>query len=195
MTHVTRPLRVSLLVAPLLVVGCTLGGLQAPPLENGVYISRGVCFGEGECNRYWRASQSVALHERPDPRSPVITTVSREEWVEAVDGQYRFVPRRGIVHTSTGSPPLAVGDVVYMLEPQGEGFYTLWHRGRTIAHDWAEGDDSEPITWDPDSEPTPDAVLGWWVLLRRENGQSGWIESPQSFECMGSLQGSTGCRD
>jgi len=179
----------------LLALGCVHNASEAPPLDNGVYVVRGICFGEGGCNRFWRASQPVQLLERPDPSSPVIATVAPEQWVEAIDGQYRFVPQRGVVHTATETPPLGVGDVVYMLEPQGEGFYTLWHRGQTIDHDWTEGADNEPITWDAGAPPPPGAILGWWVQLRIEGGRTGWIESPSTFECMGPLQGSVDCRE
>lgn len=178
----------------LAVLGCAHASGEGPPLENGVYVARGVCFGEGDCYRYWRAFKPVQIHERADPASPVIATVAPEEWVEAIDGQLRFVPLRGIVHTATQSPPLAVGDVVYMLEPEGEGFYVLWRRGETLDHDWVSGDSNEPITWDTRVQSPAGAVLGWWVQLKLENGQTGWVNDPE-FECMGQLQGSSDCRD
>ena len=185
----------SLIVAiSLLISACAHSSNEAPPLENGVYIARGVCFGEGECYRHWRAFQPVQVHERPDPTSPVIATVAPDQWVEAIDGQYRFVPLRGVVHTATDSPPLAVGDVVYMLEPLGEGYYVLWHRGEMPEHAWAEGEDGEPITWGSHAQAPAGAILGWWVQLRLESGQSGWVNDPE-FECMGQLQGSSDCRD
>lgn len=192
--HEERLVRALAVGISVLAAGCALTANEAPPLENGVYIVRGVCFGEGECNRYWRASATVDLRARPDPASPVVATVAPDEWVEAINGQYRFVPRRGVVHTATETPPLAVGDVVYMLEPLGEGSYVLWRRGQTLDHDWAAGWDNEPITWDADAEAPRGAVLGSWVQLRLDNGQTGWIESPREFECMGPLQGSTDCR-
>ncbi len=178
----------------LFVIGCASASNETPPMEDGVYIARGICFGEGGCFRYWRAYEPVELRERADPASPVIATVAPEEWVEAIDGQLRFMPLRGVVHTATETPPLAVGDVVYMLEPEGEGFYVLWHNGQTIGHHWADGDEGEPITWDAEAPAPEGAVLGWWVQLRLENGQTGWVNDPR-FECMGSLQGSVDCRD
>lgn len=178
----------------LLVTGCAHTADMTPPLKDGVYISRGICFGEGSCFRHWRASAPVPLHERVDPDSPVVATVVTDEWVEVMEGQLRLVPMRGIVNRATDRPRLAVGDVVYMLEPQGEGFYSLWRNGRVLDHDWAEGDDDEPITWEPAAEPPAGAVLGWWVRVKRANGQSGWVKDPE-FECMGQLQGSSDCRD
>lgn len=180
--------------AALLIAGCAHAGKDGPPLTDGVYIAKGVCFGEGSCYRYWRASAPVDIRERPDPASRVIATVKPEEWVEAVDGQLRLLPLRGVVHTATKDPPLAVGDVVFMLEPQGEGFYTLWHDGKTLAHDWASGDAHEPITWEPARDPPTGVVVGWWLQLKLGDGRTGWVKDP-SFECMGQLQGSAGCRD
>lgn len=178
----------------LFVIGCASASNETPPMEDGVYVARGICFGEGGCYRYWRAYEPVEVHERADPASPVIATVAPDEWVEAIDGQLRFVPLRGVVHTATETPPLAVGDVVYMLEPEGEGFYVLWHNGQTRGHDWASGDPNEPIAWDVERAAPARAVLGWWVQLRLENGQTGWVNDPR-FECMGPLQGSVGCRE
>lgn len=191
MEHVRLTLAAAL---SLLVAGCAQTSNEAPPLVDGVYVARGICFGESDCYRYWRAYEPVEVRERADPASPVIATVAPDEWVEAIDGQLRFVPLRGVVHTATETPPLAVGDVVYMLEPLGEGFYVLWHRGQTPEHDWASGDPGEPIAWDAEAPSPEGVVLGWWVQLKLENGQTGWVNDP-SFECMGQLQGSEGCRE
>lgn len=179
----------------LLLLGCAQPSNNTPPTENGVYIARGICFGEGECFRHWRAVKPVELRERPDPASAVVATVKPGEWVETVEGQLRMLPLRGVVNRDVAQPPLAKGDVVYMLEPLGEGFYVLWHKGHALEHDWASGDENEPITWDKKTGSAPaGAILGWWVQLKRESGQSGWVNDP-SFECMGSLAGDTNCRD
>lgn len=188
--HPVRSLALTLLLA-----ACAPASNDAPPTENGVYIAHGVCFGEGGCFKHWRAYEPVQVHEQLDPASPVIATVAPDEWVEAIDGQLRLVPLRGVVKTATKNPPLAVGDVVYMLESEGEGFYVLWHKGKTVNHDWAEGDQNEPITWDKERAPAPaGAIVGWWVQLKLANGKLGWVNDPR-FECMGPLQGSANCRD
>ena len=170
---------------------------SAPPPTDSVYVVRGICFGEGECFRHWRASAKVPLHAQADPASPVVATVPRGAWVEPVEGQYRLLPRRGVVQRAavadSAMPPLAVGEVVYMLEPRGEGTYVLWHRGVTTVPDWTELSDQEPIRWDPPREAPPGVVLGWWVRLRLENGTTGWVQRPR-FACMTKLGGESGCR-
>lgn len=190
LTNLVRGLAAALV---LLAAGCAPSN-EAPPLEGGIYAVRGICFGEGECYRHWRASTPVQVRERLDPASPVVATVAPGEWVEPVDGQLRLVPLRGVVRTATKTPPLAVGDVVYMLEPLGEGFYVLWHKGTTPEHDWASGDPNEPIAWDEPTPPPAGAVTGWWVQLKLASGKLGWVKDP-AFECMGQLQGSEGCRE
>ena len=169
----------------------------APPLEAGVYVARGICFGEGACFRHWRAIDAVPLHAQADPASPVVATVAPGQWVEPVEGQYRLLPRRGVVQRAAVAdsawPPLAAGDMVYMLEPRGEGTYLLWHRGTTTVPDWTELSDQEPIRWDPPPEAPPGVVLGWWVRLRTEAGATGWTLRPR-FACMTKLGGDTGCR-
>lgn len=170
---------------------------SAPPLEAGVYVARGICFGEGACFRHWRAIDAVPLHAQADPASPVVATVAPGQWAEPMEGQFRLLPRRGVVQRATVAdsitPALAVGDMVYMLEPRGEGTYLLWHRGTTTVPDWTELSDQEPIRWDPPREAPPGVVLGWWVRLRTEAGATGWTLRPR-FACMTKLGGDTGCR-
>lgn len=70
----------------------------------------------------------------------------------------------------------------------------LWHEGRIASHEWSYGEPSEPILWD-DASPGPETVIvRWWVKVRLDDGRTGWVEQPE-FECMGPLQGSTGCKD
>ena len=183
----------------LLLLGAFIsGGLPAPattpPLVDGIYIAEGICFGEGGCFTFWRAENPVEVRERIDPASPIVATVQPGEWVEAIEGQLRFVPLRGVVTRDVDEPAMSKGDVVYMLEPLGEGDYVLWHNGGMVAHGWTDRDQEAPIAWDK-PEPTDEgAIRGWWVRIRLADGRSGWVEDP-AFECMGPLQGSSGCRE
>ena len=58
----------------------------------------------------------MQLRERLYPASPVVATLTPGEWVEPIDGQLRLIPLRGVVNRAIEKPPLAVGDIVCMLE-------------------------------------------------------------------------------
>ncbi|MES1202452.1 MAG: hypothetical protein ABUS57_13500 [Pseudomonadota bacterium] len=166
----------------------TPASTEAPPTENGVYVAHVLCPGEGGCPwRHWRAAAAIELHAQPDANAPVIATLASGDWVDALDGQVRLVPRRGVVRTA--DQQLAVGDVVYLLEPQGEGDFSLWRRGELLTWSWPDGEN--PIEWAPDAPDAP--TLGWFVHVKTTDGKDGWVREPRDFECMGPLAGDTGC--
>lgn len=178
-----------------------------PPMEDGVYVSQGICFGEGGCPwKNWRANAPVEVRARHDTASAVIATVKPGEWVEALDGQMRLKPRRGVVkvvqdaYTSGADGnsvmiKLAVGDVIYLLEGQGEGDFTIWHRGRFAFWHWPDDAEHEAdIEWEGRGDDGSGATtLGWWVRVKLPSGKTGWVLDP-SFECMGPLSGDQGCK-
>jgi len=162
----------------------------APPTENGVYIARGICFGEGGCPyENWRAPKRVDLRERPNDNAAVVAAIAPGEWVKPVEGQMRLIPWRGVVRKA--GQGLKSGEVVYMLEPTGEGDFTIWRRGAMGAWQFACGDACGEIEWDT---PGPDPqILGWWVRIAAPDGRIGWVRNPE-FECMGPLAGDENCR-
>lgn len=182
-----------------LAAGCAqpFGGVPAPsaaasnelpPLENGVYVAHGICIGSeyGCTDEPWRATAPSVLRERPDPASPVVATVATGDLAWPIGGQLRFAPRRGVVTEDVDYRDLGrleAGDVVYMLEPLGEGTYSIWRRGQTFDSAWAEGDENEPITWDAEPLPLPPgAITGEWTQFRLADGRTGWVAGGD-FEC------------
>jgi len=161
---------------------------ELPPMENGVYVAHGICIGSeyGCTDEPWRATGADQLHERPDLASPVVAAVAPGDLAWPIGGQFRFAPRRGVVNREidfSHHGRLEVGDVVYMLEPQGEGTYGIWHRGQQLSSYWAEGDNNEPITWDAEPLPLPPgAITGEWMQFRLADGRAGWAANG-NFEC------------
>lgn len=165
---------------------------DGPPLENGAYVAHGVCFGEGGCPwKHWRASGPVDVRASADSTSPVIATLAAGDWVEALDGFDRFIPRRGVVRIADQG--LEVGDVIYLLETEGEGDFSIWSHGALHSWHWPDDPDTTPVQWD--SEPDNSApTMGWWVKIKLADDRIGWVKDPR-FECMGPLGGDEGCRD
>lgn len=177
---------------------------EAPPLENGVYVSTDICQGEGGCDTmHWRVGEKpIALRDRLDPAAPVIATLQPGEYVDVLNGQIRTMLQRGVVKSiaapapdaprETG-PSLKVGDVVYNIASEGEGYFTLWRRGETVI--WMAPEDETSgvqIAWAAAPSPPPGAVLGFWVQVKRANGQTGWA-GDGGFECVSKLAGDENC--
>lgn len=164
----------------------TAGG---PPTVDGVYTLNG-CEGEGGCpNRNWRTIEPTALLAERNAAARVVATLMPGEWVSVEAVQTRLVPTRGVVRK--GNQDFPVGEVVYQLEYEGEGYVVYWIRGTQRSADEEVQIDAEPQNI-PD---TVKATLGLWAKVKRENGgQVGWVHEPR-FECMGSLAGDANCRD
>ena len=121
-----------------------------------------------------------------DATSPVIAKLAVGDRVDAIDGLTRIVPRRGIVRIANQG--LEPGDVVYLLDSEGEGAFTLWRRGEQRSWTWPSEQEREAdIQWDPQAPDGP--ALGWWVNVRLADGKTGWVRNPRDFGCMGGLSG------
>jgi len=164
---------------------------DGPPTQNGVYIVNGICFGEGGCPwKHWRSSEPTPVYQASDASSPVMANVAPGAWVETIEGQLRFVPRRGVVLTADQG--LEVGDVIYLLESSGEGDFTIWRHGKSMDWHWPDDFDQNPtVRWDAPAPDTP--TSGWWVHVKLADGRTGWLHEPR-FECMGPIAGDEGCR-
>ena len=87
-------------------------------MENGVYINHETCTGEGGCPWvHWRASKAIELHAREDADSPIVATLQPGDWVQALGGEVRLIPERGVVQRDAQG--LKAGDVVYKLGGAG----------------------------------------------------------------------------
>ncbi|HWA20784.1 MAG TPA: hypothetical protein VG735_00140 [Caulobacterales bacterium] len=160
---------------------------EAPPAVNGFYEYKGICPGEGGCTNFkWRADAQIDVYERSDAASPVIAKLTVGDRVVAIDGLTRIVPRRGVVRIANQG--LEPGDVVYLLDSEGEGAFTLWRRGEQRSWTWPSEQEREAdIQWDPQAPDGP--ALGWWVNVRLADGKTGWVRNPRDFGCMGGLSG------
>lgn len=170
-----------------------------PPVVNGLYEARGACPFEGCSLGELRARGPVELQERPQPSAPVVATVPRGEWVSTVESIHRLRPTRGVVaetfEVQVGEHEtrlIEAGDVVYVTDYYGEGEVELWRRGERF------GDMGASINWEDysDEQRAADAAAGagWWIEVRRENGQTGWVLNGGDFDCLGVIDAPEACR-
>lgn len=162
-----------------------------PPVDaDGLYDAQGSCPGVNGCGvdhwQYFR--QTTALYALPNRTAPVVATIAQGEWASVAGMVYRWRPARGVVideeMEGVGSNNiLNIGDVVYIIDDEGEGYVTLWRRGDHFSwYDIGDGAVRNGIRWDPDDAADRGAGAGWWVQVRRENGQTGWV-SGHILEC------------
>jgi hypothetical protein len=177
---------------------------DAPPLQNGFYAARGACPFEGCDLRQWKTLVSTQLRAEPSVSAAVVATVPAGEWVRAAESVSLLRPLRGVVVSDVGN--LKTGDVIYQLDGQGEGFFSVWRRGEIL--DWVDNgsrDETDPhivagVRWDSTfderaarADADKAAGAGWWVRIARANGQSGWTRPGDNFDCTGVIDQSEEC--
>jgi hypothetical protein len=127
-----------------------------------LYISKGAC--PFECCTYqkWIANRTVTLMDHPGGRS--IAQVRKREEVVAITGEVQTHPLRFQIEQKgpdKEGEPMAVGSIVYLLHPVGEGFWLVWFRGKIIQMD--------------PQYVGPGPQYQWWAKVKTQSGQIGWV--------------------
>jgi hypothetical protein len=177
---------------------------DSPPVENGLYAAKGACPFEGCQLRQWRVTKTVDLRDAPNASAKVVATASSGEWVQALESVAFLVPERGVVVSESGA--LKPGDVIYLLDSQGEGSFNVWRHGElTSWTDDGSGDDADPhisagvkwdtppIDWHAKRKADEARGAGWWAKVARASGEAGWARVGDSFTCTDQLGGDDEC--
>jgi hypothetical protein len=128
------------------------------------------CFGP-DCNLgAMRVVAATPIRARPDPAAPLVARIAAGECVLIKTSSLLQLPVRGVVLESFGA--FSAGDVIYSLAYEGEGSESIWRRGETLS---IGGSEAPVVRWDP-PRTSPDPREGWWLWLKRANGQSGWAK-------------------
>ncbi|MEQ1780419.1 MAG: hypothetical protein ABMA14_03605 [Hyphomonadaceae bacterium] len=153
------------------------------PLVDGLFELFGACPGEGCGLGDWRAFGPVKLLADSIAGAPVVTTVPDGEWVTVVKSIDRVAPQRGVVLKD--SDEVYAGDEIWAVGYEGEGIVTVWRGGDLVS---VGGSDEDVVRWDQIPEQAaPKPRAGWWVQVRRANGQNGWVLNGGGFGCIGAI--------
>ncbi|MGH7554049.1 MAG: hypothetical protein ACREMQ_13585, partial [Longimicrobiales bacterium] len=81
-----------------------------------------------------------------------------------------------------GPTKLVPGDTVVILEPRGEGYFSVWRDGAIV--------DVEGF-WNTEEGTSRGVPLGeyrkeWWVHATTQQGQRGWFRADSTFRVTGS---------
>ncbi len=180
---------------------------SAPPLEDGWYVDHGACPFEGCAYRTWTVERDTMLVDRPRGNSPV-GTAPVGSIVEGLTGVVytRPVPV-DVAHPidfnmfdyaarSVRTVRLDVGDRLYLLTYEGEGFHRVWYDGRPISAETLDMWDVPPsdVGWAFSSCANPSAgcwwriapdhrlqAVEWWAQIRLPDGTTGWTSEIGNF--------------
>lgn len=173
-----------------------------PPVVNGYYEAQDACPFEGCQLGDLLATAPIDLRGEPNRAAPIVAAVSAGEWVSVGRSIDRFRPVRGIVVAAhevqayERTIRLEAGDVIYVLDSYGEGFHLLWRRGDTWQGEPNDDGDAIRYEWPSNQQRAADdaASAGWWIEVRRDNGESGWVLGGEGLGCLGAIDESETCR-
>jgi hypothetical protein len=174
--------------APPLKVAGKLAKLdRGPPTRNGIYVARGACPGEGCTFAFlWRVTERQPVYAA-EGSARITGWAQKGDQLHAIAGNLYLKPRRGVVRKD--NDPFKTGDVIYVLDPQGEGYMNVWRRG-AISTWYVPEDKDGVVTWD---RPADAAAPVWWVKVKRGGRVIGWLRNPHDVECEDQFSGDEGC--
>ena len=177
-------MRVISWIGPLIAVAAVAVSLpgRAAVANDGPPTRKGIYFGYQECPAVsceakvkWHLTARTPLYVAEGSIRlmgwiPPCTTVT------TLGGRGHVIPRRGKVIKA--SPGFEVGDVLLLLDAEGEGEVNIWRRGQieTVTLPEAASD----IDWEGYGLPLPPSV--WWEKVALPDGRVGWLRNPSPFE-------------
>jgi hypothetical protein len=155
-------------------------------LPADVLVRRNAC--PFECCVYgnWLARSDIPFYPTPRPTGPAVFTLSKGEKLRADSGIVYItsialaVVDDTVVRYRDQTPWLLPGDTLVLLEPIGEGYWTMWRRGEIL--------NDVPPFFESIPEPRRGRLIGtprreWWVHATI-NGRRGWFNA-DSAEVLG----------
>jgi hypothetical protein len=138
------------------------------------YIDRGACPFECCTYRNWKTEKPVTLVDRPEGKKKV-ATVTKGQTVRGVTGEVISMPVPMVATSDLEGTPIKKGGRFYRLHYAGEGFWSIWYRGKVYSTELDAG--PAPLNG---SAPASDPSL-WWVKVRTRGGVTGWTLEQGQF--------------
>ncbi len=146
------------------------------------YVAEGACPFECCTYREWEVLETTSLTDEPFGTIEVGTVLAGQR-VLGVTGEVHLRPEPiAVVHEH---PPFAMGEVLFLLDYIGEGFYRYWRNGEIGEEElWMDDFCLRPGRgcWAEYLRPPAEREEAeWWVLIETEDGVRGWTNQPQHF--------------
>ena len=153
---------------------------ERPPPD---WIARGACPFECCTYRDWGVVEQTDLYDQPFG-SEIVGTLRPGAKVRALTGNVHLRPAAlAVIHDH---PPLATGEIVFLLDYLGEGFSRYWRRGEVREDEISPADfclRPASACWtefiEPEAVRRPPA---WWIQIETTDGLRGWTDEPAHFD-------------
>lgn len=99
----------------------------------------------------------------------MVTKINPGEVVRGVTGDVFAKPAPIVATHDYADSPIRKGDKFYALHAGGEGYWSVWYRGKVYS-----------VEFDG-NEPAKDESV-WWVKIRTRSGATGWTISDGNFQ-------------
>ena len=181
-------------IAAILFTALWTSSVEAQRRPTLPFVDKGACPGECCVYRDWTALRPIRVHRLMSLRAPTVFTIRRGEHVTALTGTV-VTTRAGVARVTAASAIVAYtdtttveehvsarrGEVLYLLTPLGEGYYTTWFRGRLLGSanviDLLHTDPDDVAQGTIEREPT----IVWWAQVRNAKGLVGWTNQTDDF--------------
>lgn len=156
---------------------------KRPP---ATFVAKPACPFECCVFREWTVKADVALVDKPFGKATV-GMAKAGETVQAETGEVHTEPvPLGVAHDFE---KLKKGDVFYVLNYSGEGFFSLWHDGKVAGTGELRGDSycvrpgksCRTETVFPRHEGLSSRRHEWWVRVKTKRGVTGWTRETKKF--------------
>lgn len=159
---------------------------MSKPAEN--YTAQDAC--PGECCMFgeWTALDPNTLYRAPES-AEAVGDIAAGQTVDALGGQMRLRPTPVLVRFA-GIDGLTAneGDIVFLLDYQGESFGHIWVNGQVQSASWFGAREICPFPnqecWGEVLRPEDAGEWNngvWWVQIRTNEGTTGWTSQTNRF--------------
>jgi hypothetical protein len=148
-----------------------------------VYVDNGACPFECCVYRTWNVVAQTPVYERPDTKSRRTTLLKRGASVHAITGFVRT--RAGRFRVFKDHERFHSGDTVWVYTYHGEGYFTVWYKGKLIKAQL----DFSPYGGGVCESPSGDCwgkldgklQMTWWAKVRLKNGRIAWTNRTEDY--------------
>jgi hypothetical protein len=153
--------------------------VEKPPVPYVADVT-GLCF-DGSCpGKVWKAREVLSVYDQPGGAGRETARLAVGESVRPLHTRAYVTPVRARVVWDHRR--FLQGDVFYLLDGQGEGFYRVWHYGEVVIEDLSNASKLVDSTarcevpskrcWAEFADYPREKL---WARVRRASGQAGWV--------------------